>query len=360
MGPITSPLRRLSRRVLPHRPYHLAVGPTKGEVIAAGSSEGAVTLLTPELRVLGALDFQSRVDGVAVSPDDGCLGLALRDRTCIMTTRGRVIREICHRPWSEWAGGGCAFTPDGRHFWAVRPGEGERRILVEVVECDGWRPLASNEFEVEEDGCWSFLPHPESEVTGLWLGAGQDGQWLYWCAFRDDRLHVEEEPALAWVGPPVFHPAGGEFLTDSLEEGLLRRHRFPDGEVLGQMDEPAIFPHADSNGERERFGQSTQYLSDRRVLAFSSEGRMSLLDLNSRRFDAEVLLENCDDPPGDVEQILMLKDGRLLVAHRNRVEHRMAPTYELGVWDASPLCCEMRGPEGSRPYTEAFHDRFLR
>ena len=204
-----------------------------------------------------------------------------------MTARGEVVTEVRHEPWLDWAGGGCAFSPDGRYFWAVRCGGDERAVIVEVTGCDSWQVVATEEFEAEEDGYWTVVPHPEGEVAGLWVGAGQDGQWLYWCGIQDDWLYVEEEPALAWTGPPVFHPAGGEFLTDSLEDELFRRHRFPDGRVIGQLSEAEIFPPDDSEEDRDMFGGIPQYLSDRRALVLSSNGRLRLLDLEAMRVEGD-------------------------------------------------------------------------
>jgi hypothetical protein len=82
-------------------------------------------------------------------------------------------------------------------------------------------------FKTKEDGDWFLIPHPEDKVVGLWLEAGQDGQWLYWSGIHKGCLHVERKPSLAATGPPVFHPAGGEFLAYGVDEGSLRRHRFP-------------------------------------------------------------------------------------------------------------------------------------
>jgi hypothetical protein len=329
-------------------------------------------LLTGRLRVLGSLDLRAKTDGIAVSPDGQYLGSSLRDRTCVMTARGEVIREVRHDPWSDCAGGGCTFSPDGLCFWAVRPSGEERQVTVEVTACDGWRAIALEEFEAEEDGYWTLAPHPEGEVVGLWVGAGQAGQWLYWSALTDERLYVEEEPALDGTGPPVFHPAGGEFLTDSLDDGLLRRHRFPSGKVIGQITDGELFPSDDPEDDRDPFSGYVQYLTDCRAMALSSNGRLSLLDLGAMRFEGAVPLEGRPLRPhrfswnqrehlyGDVEQFLILPGGRLLTVHRNWIERPLEPDYEVRAWDVTSVCEGMRGPDGDWPHTEAFFSHFLR
>jgi hypothetical protein len=132
------PLKCLACIDLPHRPYHLATSPDC-EFIVVCSQEGPITLLSRSLVLLGSLDFGTKVDGIAVSPDGEHLGLSLRDRACVLTARGEVVTEVRHELWPDWAGGGCAFSPDGRYFWDVRPGGQDREITVQVTACDGWR-----------------------------------------------------------------------------------------------------------------------------------------------------------------------------------------------------------------------------
>lgn len=365
------PLRCLACIDLSHRPYHLAASPS-GRVIVASSQEGAIALLSPSLGVLGSLDRGAKVDGIAVSPDGEHLGLSLRDRTCVLTARGEVVTEVRHDPWLDWAGGGCTFSPDGRYFWAVRPGGDERAVRVEVTGCDSWQVVATEEFEAEEDGDWFLVPHPEGGVVGLWLGAGQDGQWLYWCGIEDDGFYVEEEPALAGTGPPVFHPAGGEYLTDDLDDGLLRRHRFPSGEVMGRLSETAAFPSEDVEDQPDKFGGLCEYVSEDRAVVLSSNYGLYLLDLRAMRIEGELPLEGSplelhrfdwhrrERRYGDVEQFRRLDGRRLLTVHRNWIEQPVNPDYRLKVWDATPLGQGIKGPDGDRPFTAAYFSHFLR
>jgi hypothetical protein len=327
-------------------------------------------MLSPALRVLGFLDLRAKTDGIAVSPDGKHLGLSLRDRTCVMTTGGEVITEVPHKPWLDWAGGGCTFSPDGRFFWTVRPGGKKRSISVEVTECDGWRVVATVEFKAKEDGGWFLVPHPEGKVVGLWLGAGQDGQWLYWSGIEDGCLHVEKEPSLAATGPPVFHPAGGEFLADDVDEGSLRRHRFPSGEVVGVLSEADAYSSGDTDEDPEELGEVSHYISDDRALILSNKYGIWAVDLGTMRIEGELLLEGRRPKPhrvsgnkkellyGDVEHFVLLTEGRLLTVHRNWIEKPQNPDYELRVWDATSICKKMSAPAGDRPYTKAFFSQF--
>ena len=169
-----SPLNCLAEAMLTHRPYHLVVSPGE-QVVVACSSEGAVTILSPELRVLGSLELGCKVDGIAVGSHGQYLGFSLPDQTCVMTTRGEVIREVRHDPWPYCAGGGCTFSPDGRFFWAVRPGADERGILVEVTRCDRWQVVAVADFEAEEEGIGTWSPTPRARCWASGSGRARTG-----------------------------------------------------------------------------------------------------------------------------------------------------------------------------------------
>jgi hypothetical protein len=80
---------------------------------------------------------------------------------------GTVVHEVRHRPWLDGVGGRCTFSPDGRFFWAVRPGGEERVVSVEVLECDGWRTVATEEFEAEEDGFWAIRCEKRAHIRAM-------------------------------------------------------------------------------------------------------------------------------------------------------------------------------------------------
>ena len=172
------PLDCLAESLLSHRAFHIAIA-RGSATIAAASPQGVVTVLNPGLQVVGSFDLRAKVDGLSISPDGESVGVCLKDRICITTKSGEVIRQVDHSPWGDDAGGGCAFSPDGRLFWSIRPGAEGREVTIEVMDCDGWAGVATADFEAEEEGDWMLVPHPEGEVVGTWIGAGQDGQWLY-------------------------------------------------------------------------------------------------------------------------------------------------------------------------------------
>ena len=365
------PLKCLADSPLPHRPFHVAIGRGSATIVAS-SPQGVVTVLSSGLRVVGAFDLQAKVDGISISSDGEFLGISLKDRICITTISGEIIREVPHSPWGDDAGGGCTFSPDGRSFWAVRPGVEDREVTIEVLDCDGWPVVATATFEADEEGDWTIAPHPEGRVVGAWLGAGQDGQWLYWCGIEDDWLYVEEEASFSGTGPPVFHPAGAEFLTDDLNEGILTRHRFPSGTGIGELSQATLFPPEDDEDQPDKLSGMSAYVSDARGLVLSDHGRVWLLDLGTMKMEGELLLEgeptrrhkfDWDDRErlyGDVGQLHWLAPGRLLTVHRNRIESPANPDYRLSVWDMAPICGEMTGPDGGRPLTDAFFSHFLR
>jgi hypothetical protein len=209
-------------------------------------------------------------------------------------------------------------------------------------------------------------------VVGAWLGAGQDGQWLYWCGIEADRLYVEEDASLSSTGFPVFHPAGGEFLTDDLNEGMLMRKRFPSGDMIGELSEAKIFPPEDDRDQPDKLSGMSLYVSDARALVLSDHGRIWLLDVDAMDIKGEVHLDGerprrhkfeWDDRVriySNVEQLHDLGTGRLLTLHRDWIDRPASPEYRLKVWDTAPLGGGMKGPDDERPLTAAFFAHFLR
>ena len=93
----------------------------------------------------------------------------------------------------------------------------DRDATADPLDCGGWRVQAAASFEPEDEGGFVLVAHPGGDVVAVWIGAGQDGQFLSWARLAGGRLRVDPEPILAWTGPPVFHPSGREFLTTSLD-----------------------------------------------------------------------------------------------------------------------------------------------
>ena len=185
-------------------------------------------------------------------------------------------------------------------------------------------------------------------------------------------MYIEEEASLSGTGPPLFHPAGGEFLTDDLNDGMLRRHRFPNGKVIGEVSEAALFPPEDDEDQADKLSGMSAYVSDQRAIVLSDHGRIWLLDLGAMKMEGELLLEgelprphtfDWDDRErlyGEVAQLHRLAQGRLLTVHRNWIEKPANPDCRLKVWDMTSIDGELRGPDGARPLTAAFFSHFLR
>jgi hypothetical protein len=144
----------------------------------------------------------------------------------------------------------------------------------------------------------------------------------------------------------VFHPSGREFLTTSLEDGLFRRHRFPGGEVIGELSHEDACPTVDPDGVAELWGDFMEYLSDRRAIVQTTEYRILLIDLEEMKVEGEVVLPapptkdhipDAEDQVSighDVQQFFRLSQGRLLAIHGQGLRTGESD-WVLRVWDAT-------------------------
>jgi hypothetical protein len=247
------------------------------------------TVLSPSLQVRHAFNLGSRVDGIAANPDGKYLGMSLRDRICVTDLAGKALWEVRHEGWSWYTEGGGVFSIDGSRFWSVRPSGDQSSYLLEVLFCGGWQVEASASFEPEDEGGFVLVPHPSGQVLGVWIGAGQDGQFLYWARLADGLLRVDAEAILAWTSPLMFHSSGREFLTTSWEDGLFRRHRYPGCEVIGELSNEDACLSIDPDGEAEPWGDFMAYVSDRRAIVQTAGYRVLLIDLERMMVEGEVI-----------------------------------------------------------------------
>jgi hypothetical protein len=333
---------------LPHRAYGVAISPGK-EMIAAYSRAGSVTVLSGALRVIGTFEVGRVLDDIAVSPAGERLGLSLRDRILLTNAAGGVITEIEHPAWHQDASGACHFSAGANAFWIVQPSDDPYRYLIEIYDWKAWRSIASGSLTVAEPGGSRFVEHPSAEVIGVWIGAGQDGQWLHRVRWTGQELSIEAQPALErWTTPPVFDPSGREFLAMDTYQGSLLRYRYPSGEIILELSEADTFPRGRPDGDSDSFGASMAYLSDRRAAVLTANERILVIDIETMTIDREILLPGHTPWPrvagwgsvgridSDVESFHLLSGPRLLAVHDRT--GRRSSDYQLKIWsEALPL-----------------------
>jgi hypothetical protein len=97
-----------------------------------------------------------------------------------------------------------------------------------------------------------------------------------------------------------------------------------------------------------------------RCLAASTNGWLKLIGVKAMWVADDVALEGhplqwCDGRLcGDLHHVHLLKDKRLLTAHSDWVEHPARPHYTPMIWDATPICGTLAGPDSKRPFTSEF------
>ncbi|MER6504164.1 hypothetical protein ABT218_33715 [Streptomyces sp. NPDC001455] len=152
--------------------------------------------------------------------------------------QGMSDEDLVHRS--------CAVSRDGKYVWALVVGD------EDPDDGDMWAVLDSATGEVIAqtalDGMTEYYAtqslHPDGVHVLLSIGEGQNGCYTYWSRLPEeaDGENVDEDegrpPLLNYDGLADdkqvlldISPDGGEFLTAGFNKDL-RRHRFPDGEVL--------------------------------------------------------------------------------------------------------------------------------
>ncbi|MEG4273104.1 MULTISPECIES: hypothetical protein [unclassified Microcoleus] len=177
----------------------------------------------------------------------------------------------------------CWFDADGLRFWCMKVIEGEE-VEIQIRDINSWQ--IQRQLLLEDpfgDSSFSFHPHPENQILAMWVAAGQDGQQVYWLYDDGIKIHAVEVACLADTTPPVFHPAGREFLVLDHSNRELSRFSFPDCNLLGQCEWP--WPDSDDG-----FDCSMCYLSDDRVLINTGNGRMYLIDIDKMEISDELIL----------------------------------------------------------------------
>lgn len=185
----------------------------------------------------------------------------------------------------------CWFDADGVRFWCMKLIE-FKEVEIQIREINSWQIKRTLRLKdpMGSGSTFSFHAHPENQILALWASCGQNGQQIYWLYDDGIKIHAVEVACLADTTPPVFHPAGSEFLVLDDSERELSRFSFPDCNLLGQCKWP--WPDLDDG-----FDYFMCYLSDDRILISSNQGRMYLIDLDRMQISEEVILSGHEPRP---------------------------------------------------------------
>ncbi len=176
----------------------------------------------------------------------------------------------------------CWFDADGVRFWCIKLIEGEE-VEIQIRDTNSWH--IQRKIRLKDhfyDRGFLFQRHPENQILAVWTTEGQGESQIYWLYDDGMKIHaVEVLCADDYMGPPEFHPAGGEFLIVHDCGRKISRFSFPDRNLLGICE----WPDADDG-----FGYYMCYLSDDRILVNTDEGLMYLIDINKMKISDQLIL----------------------------------------------------------------------
>ncbi|MEG4807064.1 hypothetical protein QUA82_04450 [Microcoleus sp. F8-D3] len=258
-----------------------------------------VTLVDRNLSPKYEYHLTDEISCLAISPKGDLLAaiMANGNHLAIVTANNQLVYEqqlpnppVKHYLYNENGFQDCWFDADGLRFWCMKLIESDQ-VEIQIRDTNSWQ--IQRKFLLKDPfggSTFSFQPHPENQILALWAAAGQDGQQVYWLYDDGIKIHAVEVACLADTTPPVFHPAGSEFLVLDDSNRELSRFSFPDCNLLGQCQWP--WPDSDDS-----FDYSMCYLSDDRLLINTNEGLMYLIDLNKMEMLDELILSGHEPRP---------------------------------------------------------------
>jgi hypothetical protein len=205
--------------------------------LCAGSRQGRASRASPSGRIGGVCPHPSKPLLALIERESGRLALRRFDGALVFEEDPPRLPEGS----PKWRAPGfldCCFDVSGAYLLcAVRISEDY--IEVQLRETEGWSIVnaivVADPFGGSEA---SFHAAVSPELWALSLGAGQDGQCIYWLTSDSGSLDAAIEPSLEDTGPPVFSPGGDEFLTVEVSSGLLQRYRYPQVETARHLRKP--------------------------------------------------------------------------------------------------------------------------
>jgi len=352
----------------------LAINQTTNSEWAIATSCGQnVTVCDRNLSPKYEYQLPDEISCLAISPKGDMLAaiMANGNHLAIVTAENQLVYEqklpnppVKHYLYNENGFQDCWFDADGLRFWCMKLIESDQ-VEIQIRDTNSWQ--IQRKFLLKDPfggSTFSFQPHPENQILALWAAAGQDGQQVYWLYDDGIKIHAVEVACLADTTPPVFHPAGSEFLVLDDSERELSRFSFPDCNLLGQCKWP--WPDSDDG-----FGYCICYLSDNRILINTNEGIMYQIDLEKMEISDELILSgheprSCKElyPTltdlkeqlcGDLDCFYRFDSDRIFSVHSQRPSQKPDSKQKtLVIFGGKELFGSLAKVQQSAPYSKLF------
>ncbi len=288
--------------------------------IAAISRSGSGTFCAPNLTAPQRFSVPASIHLAELSQDGGELAVAASNGITVYST---VTFE--RTGYLNDAFESCLFASPGL-FWTCAP-FGKATKVVEVRDAKTKTRIAhrkvANPFA---ESVFILYRHPSQSSAVILAGAGQDGQRVYWATLNGDTIQVKRFEDLHFAMRPAFSPDGREFLVTDGER--VARYSYPDGPLLGEMDQLAGDPVGYSEG---------MYLDQRRVLLTSAEGRLFVVNAEVMEVVDDVSILGFEERPmSPFQGLLGLSGNKFLSVHGDPGAEMGDNWVHLAAWSLPP------------------------
>ena len=340
-------------RLDPEGKYHFSAE-AGGARFVACTSTGRCSVLTADLEPVCSGDLGADVEWVQLDPLGERL-LVGRAAGVDVYTVDDVLRHSATLPIAATSFGCCAFVHEP-NVVCVANWDGEPELAAWDLESAKVITHASLPDRGGEG--YSLIAHPEGEALAAVAISGQSEEWMFWAHYDRGRLRVFDRPEIEDVSRPVFHPAGGHFVSHHERLGLCHM-RFPTGQLIGSVTPEQAWPESPD----DVFSYDFHFVGDRGLLGWQADLALYEFDLATLRPVRCLLTGIGDRRFGEGRfysgQSWVLAGRRLLTTDRLFNPGPFRPLeYSLRSWDLSGL---YRGescprPDADRPFTRALLD----
>jgi hypothetical protein len=288
--------------------------------IAAISRSGSGTFFAPNLTSPKRFSVPASIHFAELSQDGGELAVTASNG---ITTYSTVTFE--QTGYLNDAFESCLFASPGL-FWTCAQ-FGKATKVVEVRDAKTKTRIAHRKVaDPFAEGVFILYQHPSQNSAVILAGAGQDGQRVYWATLDRDTIQVKRFEDLHFTSRPAFSPNGREFLVT--DEERVARYSYPNGPLLGEMDELA----GDSVGYSDGV-----YLDERRVLLTSAEGRLFVVDAEDMEVVDDLSILGFEElPMSPFQGFLGLSENKFLSIHGDPGAEMGDNWVHLAVWSVPP------------------------
>jgi hypothetical protein len=211
-----------------------------------------------------------------VADDLSLAALSLRDQVRLVDRTGETVVSLSNpsAPWHDDQTGGCVFTADGSHLWAIVPTVRGNRLIDEVWLIDLGDLSVVDRQSMDTGSSWCRLyRHPDGQTIGISSGYAERCAPIVWGRPDDHGLVTWRANSGQWALRGV-HQDGVEFLTVSEldfrdDRSELARHEPATGRPIDRLQAASVTSSGtlDSYTPPQQRFQEAGYLTSELVLA---------------------------------------------------------------------------------------------